>query len=111
MAEYTKMSVVDLLNRIDDSVGTDDAVQSISVLRIKLAVDANNLSALLLDSNKATRDVAEKQLAASEKANRLAEELLLSNRQSSIQGEKNAKLMNDATEQLAKSTGSLKWAT
>jgi hypothetical protein len=55
--------------------------------------------------------IASNQLAASVRANSLAEQLLLSNKQASEQGEKNAKLMNDATEQLAKSTSSLKWAT
>jgi len=72
---------------------------------------ANKLNEWLLNSNNASRIIAAKQLDASEKANRLAEDLLLSNKQAGEQGEKNAKLMNDATEQLAKSTSSLKWAT
>ena len=111
MTEYTKMNVFELLNRIDDSVNTDDAVQAISVLRIKLAIDANNLSTRLLDSNKVTREVAEKQLGASERANELTEQLLLSNEQASKQNAENARSMNSATQQLAKSTNSLKWAT
>jgi hypothetical protein len=79
--------------------------------QIRLVNRANELNEKLLDSNNASRVIAAKQLTASEKANNLAEELLSSNKQASEQSEKNAKLMNDATGQLAKSTSSLKWAT
>jgi hypothetical protein len=76
--------------------------------QIKLASRANELNGKILDSNNASRVIAEEQLTASEKANVLAGELLLSNKQASEQGEKNAKLMNNATDQLARSTSSLK---
>jgi len=107
-----------LVERANDAIGSADAIQSLHVADIKLQIEqielvnhANKLNEWLLDSNNASRVIAANQLAASKKANSLAEELLLSNKQASEQGEKNAKLMNDATEQLAKSTSSLKWAT
>lgn len=79
--------------------------------QIKLVSRANELNERLLDGNDASRVTAAKQLSVSEKANSLAEDLLQSNKQANDQSEKNAKLMNEATEQLAKSTSSLKWAT
>jgi hypothetical protein len=107
-----------LVERANDAIGSADAIQSLHVADIKLQQEqielvnhANKLNEWLLNSNNASRIIAAKQLDASEKANRLAEDLLLSNKQAGEQGEKNAKLMNDATEQLAKSTSSLKWAT
>ena len=60
---------------------------------------------------KRDQKIAEKQLDVSNEANSLTKKLLISNEQASKENEKNAKLMNDATEQLANSTKSLKWAT
>ena len=54
---------------------------------------------------------AQAQIEIETQANELTKELLKSNKQASEQNEKNAALMNHATEQLAKSTSSLKWAT
>jgi hypothetical protein len=60
---------------------------------------------------KRSQEISEKQLDVSNEANELTKKLLLSNEQASKENEKNAKLMDDATEQLANSTKSLKWAT
>ena len=118
MIEYSKMEVSELLKRADDSVETPDAVQSLHIAEIKLQQEqnrlagrANELNEKLLNCNNDSRVIAVKQLYASEEANRLAERLLLSNKQAGEQNEKNAALMNHATGQLAKSTSSLKWAT
>ena len=118
MSRMSDMTPDALVERANDAIGSADAIQSLHVADIKLQQEqielvnhANKLNEWLLNSNNASRIIAAKQLDASEKANRLAEDLLLSNKQAGEQGEKNAKLMNDATEQLAKSTSSLKWAT
>jgi len=114
-----KKTVDELLAKADDpNANSEHSAQALHFAEIKLQQEqirlvsrANELSEKLLDSNNESRVIASNQLAASVRANSLAEQLLLSNKQASEQGEKNAKLMNDATEQLAKSTSSLKWAT
>lgn len=60
---------------------------------------------------KRSQETSEKQLDVSNEANELTKKLLLSNEQAGKQSEENARLMNSATEELAKSTKSLKWAT
>jgi hypothetical protein len=60
---------------------------------------------------KRNQDISEKQLDVSNEANSLTKKLLLSNEQASKQNEENARLMNDATQQLATSTRSLNRAT
>jgi hypothetical protein len=60
---------------------------------------------------KRSQEISEKQLDVSNEANELTKKLLLSNEQASKQNEENARLMNSATDELAKSTKSLKWAT
>jgi pantothenate synthetase len=60
---------------------------------------------------KRNQEISEKQLDVSNEANELTKRLLLSNEQASKDSEKNAELMNNATQELAKSTKSLKWAT
>ena len=60
---------------------------------------------------KRSQEISEKQLDVSNETNTLTGKLLLSNVQASKRNEENAKLMNTATEQLAKSTASLKGAT
>ena len=57
---------------------------------------------------KRSQETSEKQLDVSNEANELTKKLLLSNEQAGKQSEENARLMNSATEELAKS---LKWAT
>jgi len=111
MTEYSKMEVGELLTRADDSVDTPDAVQSLRIAEIKLAMRANELNGKLLDCNDEARKIAAKQLAASDSANALSTELLASNRHSSEIAEKNAEALNNATVQLAKSTHGLNRAT
>jgi len=53
----------------------------------------------------------QEQIELTHKANELSTKLLLSNEQASIQSNRNADLMNQATQGLAQSTKSLKWAT
>jgi hypothetical protein len=111
MIEYSKMEVGELIQRADDSVETNDAVQSLRIAEIKLAIRANELNGKLLDSNDASRIIAAKQLAISESANELTKEMLASNKRSSETAEKNAEALNNATVQLAKSTSGLNRAT
>jgi hypothetical protein len=70
----------------------------------KMGIENNNLI-------KRTHVLTEEQIKVSSRANELTEKLLLSNEQASKQSECNAELMYKATEQLAKSTRSLNWAT
>jgi hypothetical protein len=59
----------------------------------------------------AEQEIRTKQIELAREGNSLSERLLKSNEDASKQDEANAKLMNSATEQLANSTKSLKWAT
>ena len=79
--------------------------------KLKAAGLANDLNERLLASNKDSLAIATKQLAASEKANSLTLDLLVSNEEAKVQDEKNANSMNAATQELASSTKWLKWAT
>jgi hypothetical protein len=89
MTDYAKMTPDELLENADRGMPeSPNAIHSLRVAEIKLAIRANEISGRLLDSNKATREVAEKQLAASQKANELAEALLESNRTASDQSER-----------------------
>jgi hypothetical protein len=60
---------------------------------------------------KRSQEISEKQLDVSNEANTLSKKLLLSNEQASKESEENAELMNNATQELAKSTRSLNRAT
>jgi hypothetical protein len=107
-----------LVERANDAIGSADAVQSLHVAEIKLLQEqikaaglANDLNERLLASNKDSLAIATKQLAASEKANSLTLDLLVSNEEAKVQDEKNANSMNAATQELASSTKWLKWAT
>lgn len=111
MIEYSKMTVGELVERADDSLGSPDAMHSLRIAEIKLADRANELNGKLLDCNNASRTIAAKQLNISESANDLAKDLLASNKRSSDTAEKNAEALNNATEQLAKSTRGLNRAT
>jgi predicted nucleic acid-binding Zn-ribbon protein len=111
MIEYSKMTIGELVERADDSLGSPDAIHSLRIAEIKLADRANELNGKLLDCNNASRTIAAKQLDISESANDLAKDLLASNKRSSDTAEKNAEALNNATEQLAKSTRGLNRAT
>ena len=111
MIEYSKMEVGELIQRADDSIGSDDATHSLRIAELKLASRANELDGKLLDSNDASRIIAARQLAVSESANNLTKELLASNKRSSETAEKNAEALNNATVQLARSTSGLNRAT
>ena len=111
MIEYSKMTVGELVERADDSLGSPDAIHSLRIAEIKLADRANELNGKLLDCNNASRTIAAKQLDISESANDLAKDLLASNKRSSDTAEKNAEALNNATVQLAKSTSGLNRAT
>jgi hypothetical protein len=83
MIEYSKMTVGELVERADDSLGSPDAIHSLRIAEIKLADRANELNGKLLDCNNASRTIAAKQLDISESANDLAKDLLASNKRSS----------------------------
>jgi hypothetical protein len=85
--------------------------QQLTRQQIELARRANELNEKLIDGNHASRQIADQQLQASKEANSLTERLIASNEEASRQNDEHARLMNSATEQLAKSTNSLKRAT
>ncbi len=70
----------------------------------KMGVENNKLT-------QRTQELTAEQIQVSSRANELAEKLILSNEEARKQSERNADLMYKATEQLAKSTGSLNRAT
>ena len=118
MSRMSEMPPDALVERANDAIGSADAVQSLHVAEIKLLQEqikaaglANDLNERLLASNKDSLAIATKQLAASEKANSLTLDLLVSNEEAKVQDEKNANSMNAATQELASSTKWLKWAT
>lgn len=88
--EYSKQSIEFLMGQADAVGFGPDAMQILKVAEIKLQ---------------------QEQIKLAGKANELDNKLLLSNEQASKQNDKNAELMNNATQELAKSTKSLKWAT
>ena len=91
MIEYSKMTIDQLLMNADtQGYGSDTAMQCLKVAEIK---------------------IQQEQIGLASCANELSRRLLLSNEQASKDNETNAKLMNSATEELAKSTKSLNWAT
>jgi hypothetical protein len=71
MTDYAKMTPEELLNNADTGMpNSDDAIQSLRVAEIKIAIRANDLSGRLLDSYKATRELAVKQLESDEQASK-----------------------------------------
>ena len=112
MTNYSGLTPEELIQRADSgSPYSPDAQHCLHVAEVKVAIRANELNGRLLDSQKATREVEEKQLIASQEANELTRKLLESNQKTSEQGERTAKSMNNATIQLADSTKSLNRAT
>jgi hypothetical protein len=98
--EFIKQAAV-WAGKAGDSAGAD-------VCSIKVRA---NLDIAQIRLTQAEQKLRELQIKLSLEANRLNEELLLSNKQASEQSEKSAELMNNATQELARSTKSLKWAT
>ena len=90
MTEYSKMTIDKLLMNADTQGFGSEAMQLLKVAEIKLQQEQIKLAC---------------------NANELSNKLLLSNKQASKQNDKNAELMNTATQELAKSTRSLKCAT
>jgi hypothetical protein len=90
MTEYSKMTIDGLMAQADAVGFGPDAMQILKVAEIKLQQEQINLVCY---------------------ANQLSGKLLLSNEQASKQNDRNAELMNNATQELAKSTKSLNWAT
>ena len=78
--------------------------KTVAIANAKIGVENNKLTMR-------TQELTEEQIKISIRANELTEKLLLSNEQASKQSERDAELMYKATEQLAKSTRSLNWAT
>jgi hypothetical protein len=95
MTDYAKMTPDELLRNADTgSPNSDDAIHSLRVAEIKIALRANELSEKTLDSSKATRELAVRQLECDEQASK--------------DNKLSAESMNKATAQLANST---KWLT
>jgi hypothetical protein len=102
-----KLSVDELLRKaaaIDDLDTFKSVPRYIGMANSKIGIESNQLT-------KRTQELTEEQIKVSNRANELTEKLLLSNEQASKQSERDAELMYKATEQLAKSTRSLNWAT
>jgi len=88
-------------SRAGDSLNTDmchvKVMACLDIARVKLTT--------------AEQEIRTKQIELAREGNSFSEKLLKSNEDASKQDEANAKLMNSATEQLAKSTRSLNRAT
>jgi hypothetical protein len=101
------LSAVELLQKAVDIDITDpfkEVPKYIGMANSKLGIENNQLT-------KRTQELTEEQIKVSIRTNELTEKLLLSNEQASKDSKTNAELMYKATEQLAKSTRSLNWAT
>jgi hypothetical protein len=100
------LSVEELLENVGKTSKDNPLVwnKSIAIANAKMGMENNKLT-------QRTQELTKEQISVSSRANELSEKLLLSNEQASKQGELNAELMYKATEQLAKSTRLLNWAT
>lgn len=70
-----------------------------------------NLDGLNLQLRKAEMRIRQEQIKVALRTNELSETLIESNERASKQNEENARQINAATQELAKSTKWLKWAT
>ena len=118
MPDYSRLGVNDLLRNADDAVGSPDSIHALRIAEIKMQQAQAELTghALVLngkqvDDIQAACTIAQRQADLSTRANELTEKLLLSNELAGKQSEKTAEAMYKATQQLAKSTRSLNWAT
>jgi hypothetical protein len=84
---------------------------SIDALLKDIPTPGGNLDGITFMLRKAEIKIQQEQIRLAGCANELNRKLLISNEQASKQSERNAELMNNATQELAKSTKSLKWAT
>jgi len=106
MSDESKLSVEELLSHAGNSNYQRDLIRTEYIELAKAKMQFENLSL-----TKRNQEIFEKQLDVNNKANLLTEKLLSSNEQAAKQNGENAALMNQATQQLAKSTRSLNWAT
>jgi pantothenate synthetase len=106
MSDESKLTIEELLTHAGNSNFQRDTIR---MEYIELAKAKMQLADIAL--TKRNQEISEKQLDLSNQANTLTQRLLISNEQASNQNEENARLMNEATQKLAESTKSLKWAT
>jgi hypothetical protein len=107
MSDLSKLAIEQLISEAGNSNYTEAQnlwSHPLALANAKMGIENNALI-------KRTHELTEEQIEVSSRANELTEKLLLSNEEASKQGERNAELMYKATEQLAKSTRSLNWAT
>lgn len=84
---------------------------SIESLLDGIAAGGGNLNGMNLQLRKAEMRFQQEQIKVARRTNELSEALIESNKRASKQNEENARQMNAATQELAKSTKWLKWAT
>jgi hypothetical protein len=105
--DESKYTIESLISRAGSSNYTRDS--EITQRYFGLAEAKMHLEAIRLTER--NQEISERQLLVSSEANELTKKLLLSNELAGRQSEENAKLMNSATQQLAKSTRLLNLAT
>jgi hypothetical protein len=106
MSDESKLTIEELLSFAGNSNYQRDTIRMEYIELAKAKIQLENIAL-----TKRNQEISEKQLDVSNNANELTKRLLLSNEQASKDNEMNAKSMNNATQELAKSTASLKWAT
>jgi hypothetical protein len=106
MSDESKLPIEELLSHAGNSNYQRDSIRSEYIELAKAKIQFENIAL-----TKRSQEIAEKQLNVSNEANTLTKKLLISNEQASKHSEENAKSMNSATDQLAKSTRSLNYAT
>lgn len=84
---------------------------SIKELLEGISALGGNLDGLDLQLRKAEIRIHQEQIKIALRTNQLSEALISSNERASKQNEENSKQLNAATQELAKSTGWLRWAT
>ena len=94
-------------------VSVDDWLLDGSIENLLEGVSAigGNLDGLNLQLRKAEMKIRQEQLKVARRTNELSEALIESNERASKQSEENATQINAATQELARSTSWLKWAT
>ena len=106
MSDESKLTIEELLSFAGNSNYQRDTIRMEYIELAKAKIQLENIAL-----TKRNQEISEKQLDVSNNANELTKRLLLSNEQASKDNEMNAKSMNNATQELSKSTASLKWAT